>query len=66
MTADSSAWCTIEHNNQIFQARVVHVGGGKFKILEDNQQDLYVGNIIDASDIFGCDVQKSNIKARIK
>ena len=56
-----SPWCTVEHGDRIFQARVSHVGRGKFKILQDNQGDSYVGKIVDASDIFGCDTERSDI-----
>jgi hypothetical protein len=48
-------WCVIEHHNQVFRAQIQHVGRGKFKILNDNQEKTHVGQIIDASDILHCE-----------
>lgn len=50
-----SAWCIIDFDDKIFQARVVHIGRGKYLILKDNQSDEYVDRIVDASDILSCD-----------
>jgi hypothetical protein len=36
------------------EARVLHIGRGKFRILEG----MYAGKIIDASDIVNCSVQR--------
>lgn len=53
-------WCTVDHGNNIFQAKIFHLRGGKFEILEDNMQGSYVGKIVDASQIFGCDIERSD------
>ena len=61
-----SAWCTVELGDKIFQARVSHIGRGKFKILQDNQDDRYVGKAVDASDIFGCDTERSERERKVE
>jgi hypothetical protein len=48
-------WCIVEHSNQVFRAQVQHVGRGKFKILNDNQERIHVGQIVDASEILNCE-----------
>jgi hypothetical protein len=52
---DVWAWCVVEHSNRVFRAQIQHVGGGKFKIMNDNQEKTHVGTIVDASEIFNCD-----------
>jgi hypothetical protein len=52
---DLLAWCVVEHSNRVFRAQIQHVGSGKFKIVNDNQEKTHVGTIIDASEIFSCD-----------
>ena len=52
---ERATWCVVEHSNQVFRAQIQHVGRGKFKILNDNQEGLHVGQIVDASDILNCD-----------
>ena len=49
-------WCVIELSNQVFRAQVQHIGRGKFKILNDNQEGIHIGQIVDASDIRNCEV----------
>ena len=48
-------WCVIELSNQVFRAQVQHIGRGKFKILNDNQEGIHIGQVIDASDILNCE-----------
>jgi hypothetical protein len=48
-------WCVVEHSNQVFRAQLQHVGRGKFKILNDNQEGIHIGQIVDASDIINCE-----------
>jgi hypothetical protein len=48
-------WCIVEHSNQVFRAQLQHVGRGKFKVLNDNQERIHVGQIIDASEILNCE-----------
>jgi hypothetical protein len=49
-------WCVVELSNQIFRAQLLHIGRGKFKILNDNQEGIHIGQIVDASDIRNCEV----------
>jgi hypothetical protein len=48
-------WCIVEHSNKVFRAQVQHLGRGKFKIVNDNQDRIHVGQILDASDILNCE-----------
>jgi hypothetical protein len=48
-------WCIVETNNAVFRAGIVHVGRGKYKIIQDNKDGNFVGQIIDASDILQCE-----------
>jgi hypothetical protein len=50
-----ATWCLVEHSNHVFRAQIQHVGRGKFKILNDNQERIHVGQIVDASDILNCE-----------
>lgn len=50
-----SAWCVVDFDNRIFQARVVHIGRGKYLILKDNQDNEYIDIVVDASNILACD-----------
>jgi hypothetical protein len=52
-----AAWCTVDYDNNIFQAFVVHRGRGRFLILRDNQDGRYVDAVLDASDILACEVK---------
>ncbi|MGA8403403.1 MAG: hypothetical protein WB664_01185 [Nitrososphaeraceae archaeon] len=38
------------------RAKVKHVGSGKYRIIEDNGDGKYVGKVVDASDIFHCNL----------
>jgi hypothetical protein len=48
-------WCVVELSNQVLRAEVQHIGRGKFKILNDNQEGIHIGQVIDASDILKCE-----------
>jgi hypothetical protein len=50
-----ATWCIIEHSDKIFRAQLQHIGRGKFKILNDNQEGIHIGQIVDASDIHNCE-----------
>ena len=51
-----TTWCVIELSNRVFRAQVQHIGRGKFKILNDNQQGIHIGQIVDASYILNSEV----------
>jgi hypothetical protein len=48
-------WCVVQESNQVFRAQIQHVGRGKFKIVNDNQEKIHVGQIVDASDVINCE-----------
>jgi hypothetical protein len=48
-------WCTVEYNQRVFRAQIVHIGGGRYRILKDNKDGAYIGHVVDASDIFSCE-----------
>ncbi|MDQ3852026.1 MAG: hypothetical protein M3299_04250 [Thermoproteota archaeon] len=50
-----ATWCVVEYSNQVFRAQLEHLGRGKFKILNDNQEGIYIGQVVDASDIHNCE-----------
>ena len=51
-----ATWCRVEYSNQVFRAQLQHIGRGKFKILNDNQEGAFIGQIVDASDILNGEV----------
>jgi hypothetical protein len=46
----------IDGSNVKVEAKIIHTGRGKFKILEDKYGGKYVNKIVDASDIVSCKV----------
>jgi hypothetical protein len=51
----SSTWCLTSINENEIKVEIIHVGRGRFRILDDqNDNNKYVNNIIDASDIYHC------------
>jgi hypothetical protein len=57
---NDSSWCNLLINGSNVRAKVKHVGSGKYRIIEDNGDGKYVGKVVDASDIFHCNLR--NIK----
>jgi hypothetical protein len=49
-----SCWCFLFVDEAELEAKIVHKGRGKFKILEDKYGGKYVNKIVDASDIISC------------
>jgi hypothetical protein len=47
-------WCTILVGNIKTKVKVRHIGKGKFKVINDEQNGNLIGNLLDASDIFHC------------
>jgi hypothetical protein len=44
-------WCIVSLDGAIIRARIIHKRGGKYKIVEDTKNGIYVDKIVDASDI---------------
>jgi hypothetical protein len=53
---ENSSWCNLPFNGSNVRARVKHVGSGKYRIIEDKDDGKYVGTVVDASDIFHCNL----------
>ena len=49
-----SCWSVLSIDGLEIDAKIIHEGRGKFKILEDNYRGKYTGNIVDASDVIRC------------
>ena len=49
-----SCWCYIVINGIGFDAKIIHKGRGKFKILNDEYGGKYSNKIVDASDVVRC------------
>ena len=49
-----SCWSVLSIDGLEIDAKIIHKGRGKFKILEDNHRGKYTGNIVDASDVIRC------------
>jgi hypothetical protein len=51
-------WCILFIDNGTrVEAKIIHTGRGKFKILEDNCKERYINRIVDASDVVRCKVE---------
>ena len=48
-------WCKVQGSDKVFRAQIQHVGRGRFKIVNDNQERMHVGQIVDASDVINCE-----------
>ena len=55
-----SCWCILFVDGIKIDAKIVHKGRGRFKIVEDRYKGKYVNKIVDASDIIRCKVTSSN------
>jgi len=53
---DDSSWCNLLINGLNVRAKVKHLHAGKFRIIEDMDDGKYVGTVVDASDIFHCNL----------
>jgi hypothetical protein len=49
-----SCWSVLSIDGLEIDAKIIHKGRGKFRILEDNYRGKYTGNIVDASDVIRC------------
>jgi hypothetical protein len=44
-------WRIVSLDGTIIRARIIHKSRGKYKIVEDTKNGIYVDKIVDASDI---------------
>ena len=49
-----SSWCLVEVGNDRVKAKISHVGRGKFRILEDDENGKYSNIDLDASNVLHC------------
>jgi hypothetical protein len=49
-----SCWAVLSINRVVIEAKIIHKRSGKFKILDDNREGMYIGTIVDASDVIRC------------
>ena len=56
-----SCWCFLFIDEVKIEARILHKGRGKFKIVEDKSNAKYVNKIVDASEVIRCKVKPSDV-----
>jgi hypothetical protein len=54
---NNSCWFFVYINGFEIEAKIIHKGRGKFRIVEDNYRGKYIDNIIDASDVIRCKIR---------
>jgi hypothetical protein len=52
--SENGYWCLVSINELTINAKIMHTGRGRFEIIDDEQGGRYVGEILDARDIFSC------------
>ena len=52
-----SCWCIIFIDETNLEAKIVHTGRGKFKILNDGLGGKYTNRLVDASDVICCKLE---------
>jgi hypothetical protein len=52
-----SCWCLLLIDGTKLDAKIVHKGRGKFKILNDEYGGKYSNKIVDASDVIRCKIE---------
>jgi hypothetical protein len=52
-----SCWCFLLIDGAEFEAKIIHKGRGKFKILDDECGGKYRNKIVDASDVIRCKIE---------
>lgn len=65
-TEKYSCWSILFIDEVILEAKIIHKGRGKFKIVEDKYNSKYINNIIDASDVIRCKVNPSDVQYYMK
>ena len=56
-----SCWCILLIDEARIEAKIIHKGMGKFKIVEDKSEAKYVNKIVDASEVIRCRVKPSDV-----
>ena len=61
-----SCWAILLINGVKIEAKIFHIGRGKFKIVEDIYRAKYVNKIVDASDVIHCNLKSDDIRYHMK
>jgi hypothetical protein len=61
---ERTTWFVVIYSNQVFRAQLQHIGRGRFRILDDNQEGIHIGKIVDASDVLNCEVHKAEAEPK--
>jgi len=56
-----SCWSVLFIDGLEIEARIIHEGRGKFKIVEDRYKAKYVSKIVDASEVIGCILKHKDV-----
>jgi len=49
-----ACWCFLVIDEVVIEAKIVHKGRGKFKIIDDKCNGKYIYKVVDASDVVRC------------
>lgn len=60
ITEKYSCWSIVFIEGVEIEAKIIHKGRGKFKIIEDKYKAKYVNKIVDASDVVHCKVKSDD------
>jgi hypothetical protein len=49
---NKAIWCRfyLDDFNTV-KVKIIHIGGGKYRVIEDREEGKYIGRIVDASDV---------------
>ena len=61
-----SCWAILLINGVKIEAKIFHIGRGKFKIVEDIYRAKYINKIVDASDVIHCNLKSDDIRYHMK
>lgn len=56
-----SCWSVLFIDGLVIEAKIIHKGRGKFKIIEDNYKSKYVNKIVAASDVVRCKLKPDDV-----
>ncbi|MGA8739251.1 MAG: hypothetical protein WB501_09510 [Nitrososphaeraceae archaeon] len=57
-----SCWSVLLIDGLEVEAKILHKGRGKFRIVEDNYKSKYVNRIVDASDVIRCKLEPDEVR----
>jgi hypothetical protein len=56
-----SCWSVLFIDGLVIEAKIIHKGRGKFKIIEDNYKSKYVNKMVAASDVVRCKLKPDDV-----